>query len=546
MRPCWPLRMSLLLPMLLLSSADFAADAGASSSYKENQPQFQTSDRCVACHNGLSTSTGEDVSIGIDWRTTLMANSARDPYWQASVRREALDHSAARSAIEDECTACHMPIARYHAHLNNQLGQVFSHLPLHPDAEADREAADGVSCSVCHQITPENLGQTTSFNGNFIVDGPNAGGVHPEFGQYEIDPGLMQVMRSSTGGFQPTHGDQISTPELCASCHTLFTQARAPDGQVIGTLPEQVPYQEWRHSDFRTQRTCQSCHMPPVAEDVPITRVLGAKREGVKRHEFVAANFFMQRLFTRFHDELQLIAQPQELSRAADRTIAYLQSQAAKVSVSDPQVRGGRLEAEVAVENLGGHKLPTAFPSRRAWLHVIVRDRNHRQIFESGGLNPNGSIQGNDNDEDKTRYEPHYSEIRSADQVQIYESILKDVNGNVTTGLLSAVGYIKDNRLLPRGFDKATAESDIAVRGAALEDPDFNDRGHRLRYSVELGAAPGPYEIEAELWYQPIGYRWANNLKPYDTDESRRFNGYFDAMSQGSAVLIAKASSLTR
>jgi hypothetical protein len=214
--------------------------------------------------------------------------------------------------------------------------------------------------------------------------------------------------------------------------------------------------------------------------------------------------------------------------------------------VSDPQVRGGRLEAEVAVENLGGHKLPTAFPSRRAWLHVIVRDRNHRQIFESGGLNPNGSIQGNDNDEDKTRYEPHYSEIRSADQVQIYESILKDVNGNVVTGLLSAVGYIKDNRLLPRGFDKATAEPDIAVRGAALEDPDFNDRGHRLRYSVELGAAPGPYEIEAELWYQPIGYRWANNLKPYDTDESRRFNGYFDAMSQGSAVLIAKASSLTR
>jgi hypothetical protein len=286
--------------------------------------------------------------------------------------------------------------------------------------------------------------------------------------------------------------------------------------------------------------------MPPVAEDVPITRVLGAKREGVKRHEFVAANFFMQRLFTRFHDELQLIAQPQELSRAADRTIAYLQSQAAKVSVSDPQVRRGRLEAEVAVENLGGHKLPTAFPSRRAWLHVIVRDRSHRQIFESGGLNPNGSIQGNDNDEDKTRYEPHYSEIRSADQVQIYESILKDVNGNVTTGLLSAVGYIKDNRLLPRGFDKATAEPDIAVRGAALEDPDFNDRGHRLRYSVELGAAPGPYEIEAELWYQPIGYRWANNLKPYDTDESRRFNGYFDAMSQGSAVLIAKASSLTR
>jgi len=274
--------------------------------------------------------------------------------------------------------------------------------------------------------------------------------------------------------------------------------------------------------------------------------VLGAKREGVKRHEFVAANFFMQRLFGRYHDELQLTAQSQELSRAAERTIAYLQAQAAKVSVSDPHVRGGQLEAEVTVENLGGHKLPTAFPSRRAWLHVVVRDRDHRQIFESGGLNSDGSIQGNDNDADPTRYEPHYSEIRRADQVQIYESILKDANGGVTTGLLSAVGYIKDNRLLPRGFDKATAEPEIAVRGAAFKDPDFNDRGHRLRYSIEPGAAPGPYEIEVELWYQPIGYRWANNLKTYNTEESRRFSGYFDAMSQDSAVLIAKASSTTQ
>ena len=47
---------------------------------------FTHSENCVACHNNLSTATGEDVSIGTTWRSTMMANSARDPYWHAGVQ----------------------------------------------------------------------------------------------------------------------------------------------------------------------------------------------------------------------------------------------------------------------------------------------------------------------------------------------------------------------------------------------------------------------------------------------------------------------------
>ena len=137
--------------------------------------------------------------------------------------------------------------------------------------------------------------------------------------------------------------------------------------------------------------------------------------------------------------------------------------------------------------------MPTAYPSRRVWLHVVVRDRNQRILFESGGLNPDGSIRGNDNDTDPARFEPHYSEISGSDQVQIYESILKDPAGGVTTGLLSAIGYLKDNRLLPRGFDKRSADKDIAVYGGAVDDPNFTDAGDRVRYSVETGSAPGTF-----------------------------------------------------
>jgi hypothetical protein len=113
----------------------------------------------------------------------------------------------------------------------------------------------------------------------------------------------------------------------------------------------------------------------------------------------------------------------------------------------------------------------------------------------------------------------------------------------VTTGLLSGVRYLKDNRLLPEGFDKRTADAEIAVVGDALNDPAFTGGGHRVRYSAPLGAATGPFTIEVELWYQPIGYRWANNLKPYDhADEPRRFTGYFDSMQSSTAVVLARAS----
>jgi len=282
--------------------------------------------------------------------------------------------------------------------------------------------------------------------------------------------------------------------------------------------------------------------MPVVKERVRITRVLGVPREGLSRHVFVGSNFFMQRMLNRYRDDLNVIAPAEELTAAANGTVSFLESKSAKLSIGAVEMRGGRLETDITVENLSGHKLPTAYPSRRVWLHVTVRDGANRVVFESGALRPDGSIEGNDNDADPKRFEPRYADIRSADQVQIYEPILKDQDGNITTGLLTAVGYAKDNRLLPRGFDKRTAEADIAVYGGAAQDPAFTAAGHRLRYSVAVGNAQGPFHVEAELWYEPIGFRWANNLKPYNAAEPKRFTGYYDAMGNTAAVLLVRVA----
>src|SRR6185437_15861346 len=142
----------------------------------------------------------------------------------------------------------------------------------------------------------EKLGTRESFNGGFVIGAPGSNNTRPEDGPFEIEPGQQRIMKTSTGGFQPTENtDHIRKSELCATCHTLYTTALGPGGKVIGELPEQMPYLEWLHSEFKDKQSCQHCHMPTIEEDVAITKVLGVPRPGAARHVFVAGNFFMLR-----------------------------------------------------------------------------------------------------------------------------------------------------------------------------------------------------------------------------------------------------------
>jgi cytochrome c551/c552 len=524
---------------------------------------FATSDNCLACHNGLIASNGEDVSIGVSWRASMMANSSRDPYWQASVRRETIDHKSHGDAIQDECAICHMPMARASAHGAGARGQVFALAPGgREDSDAHKLAADGVSCTLCHQIAPDKLGTRESFVGGFTLSARTADGLRI-YGPYEVEKGLMKTMRSVTD-FSPAKADHLRQSELCATCHTLYTEAFGPNGEVVGSLPEQMPYLEWKHSAFAREaapvspklrsseggprrsaegaeagRSCQSCHMPDV-ESAPIASVLGEPRERLARHTFLGGNFFMLRMLNRFRAALGVIAPGPELEAAARATLRQLESDTATIEIARADVADGRLGADLVIRNLTGHKLPTGYPSRRVWVHLTVRDAAGALVFESGAVDAAGRINGNDNDTDPKRFEAHYDEIRSADQVQIYESIIAGRDGAVTTGLLTATQFVKDNRLLPRGFDKASAEADIAVHGDAARDANFTDAGDRVRYSVPVKGT-GTFTVDAELRYQPIAFRWADNLRGYDAPEPKRFVSYYDAMSASSSTVLARS-----
>ena len=537
---------SMVWIVALMVCATFPVDVQARSSQEEEPSLFRTADNCMACHNLLADPSGDDASIGLHWRPSMMANAARDPYWHAGVQREVTDHPEAREAIEGECSICHMPMTRYETRIHGKKGDVFAHLPVgDKDAPADLLAADGVSCSVCHQISDEHLGDEESFVGHFVVDSTRPWGERKIFGPHAVDEGRTTIMRSASR-FEPAEGTHIQSSELCATCHTLITSALGPGGEVIGELPEQVPYQEWLHSDYRTERSCQSCHMPEVEGEMLISSVWGEPRTEFSKHVFRGGNFFLPRIFNRYRADLGVEAYPQELSASVLRTVEHLQSQAARLSVDRIDVANGRLDAEVSIVNLAGHKLPSAYPSRRVWLHFSVKDGNDRLIFDSGAFEESGKIRGNDNDENPGKYEPHYREITAEDQVQIYEPILIDTAGRLTTGLLTAVSYGKDNRILPRGFDKASAPEDVEVHGSATDDSDFTGGSDRVRYSVNLRGSDGPFQVDVELWYQPIGFRWAENLRGYDKPLTRRFVSYYEGMSAYSAVVLARTAATTR
>jgi hypothetical protein len=508
---------------------------------RKHGPLFSTSGACANCHAGLVDEAGSDVSIDANWRSAIMANASRDPYWQATVRSEVLDHPALRSVIEDKCANCHTPMARFSAAASdgesNLLDEGFLEIN-HPDHAF---AIDGVSCTLCHQIEGQGLGEPESFSGGFSIDTQRPRGRRLAYGPFPPAQGPGEVMRGSSG-YRPVKGPHTGQSELCASCHTLYTPYVGEDGEVAGTFPEQVPYLEWQHSDHRGVRGCQDCHMPPAQGAVRIASSGGGPpRSPFAQHRFIGGNVYVLKMLWAFGQELDVTASSDHFARKIEQTLEQLQTNTARLSIEEASISGSRLGFDVDVRSQTGHKFPTGFPARRAWLHVVVEDAAGLVVFESGAVNADGSIVGNENDADPGAYEPHYRQITSADQVQIYEPILEDVSGQVTTALLRAQGYRKDNRLLPLGFDKMTAGADFAVYGAAMDDDDFRAAEDTVSYRIDLSGSSGPFTVTVELLYQSIGYRWADNLRGQDAAEIKRFVDAYDALDN-LPVVVAESS----
>ncbi|NDJ74690.1 MAG: hypothetical protein GYB65_00405 [Chloroflexi bacterium] len=509
----------------------------------QTNEHFSGAGTCTTCHTNMVDEAGTDVSIGAYWRSTMMANAARDPYWQASVRVEVLNAPDYQAVIEDKCATCHMPMGYITLDAQDQDALVLDMGMLSPDHALHALAMDGNSCTLCHQIEADNLGESASFSGGFVIDTELPRGERVTYSPFEVDEPLS-IQMAAASGFVPVQGMHITEAEMCASCHTLYTPYLDTSGQIAGEFPEQMPYFEWQHSNYAPSTTCQACHMPQADGGVVTSITGGEPRSPFLMHNFTGGNAYLQRVFLAFGPDMNVTASSDDFVATYNRTLDRLQNQAAIVTLENVAVSDDTLQASVRISVLTGHKFPTGFPSRRVWLHVTVTDSTGTVIFESGEYQPDGRILDDDHDSDPTLFEPHYTVIDRPDQVQIYESVMGDVEGNVTNKLLLGAGYLKDNRLLPMGFDKATAGADFAVVGGALDDADFTGGQDVVPYVVDISGAEGPFTVEVDLLYLSIGYNWVQKLVDFDSPESNQFLAYYDQVDN-TPVLVASANATT-
>lgn len=523
-------------PIAAQESPDFTGDPLPT----DRGQYFAGSGMCTSCHRDMVDETGADVSLDTAWQSSMMANAARDPYWQASVRIETLVHPELASVIEDKCATCHMPMAASTYHVNEEYAPVLDDGLVDPANPLHGLAMDGNSCTLCHQIEGSNFGLAESFSGGYAIDYSLPQGERITYSQFQSSPKQAEMMANASG-YTPELGLHIQQAELCATCHTLYTPYVDDNGEIAGVFPEQMPYLEWKHGNFSADMPCQACHMPNAQGRVVTSVTGGPPRSPFSMHNFVGGNAYMQQVFLNYGAELGVTASSDHFTATRTRVLDQLENWAAQVTIPEVALEGARMRADVQIDVMTGHKFPAGFPSRRAFVHFVVTDADGNVLFESGEFDDNGRIADDDRDNDPAQFEPHYAVISAEDQVQIYETVMADVNGDVTTILLHGAGYIKNNRLLPIGFDKTTAPLDIAVRGAAYYDSNFVGGQDCVMYTVDVGDAAGPFTVTAELYYLSIGYYWAETVRDYDSTESDVFLNVYDG-TPNTPVLVGAAS----
>jgi len=120
------------------------------------------------------------------------------------------------------------------------------------------------------------------------------------------------------------------------------------------------------------------------------------------------------------------------------------------------------------------------------------------------------------------------------------------VHQQIVIGVFALAHHLHHAGRVGHGRDPGRADDRVRPVGGAASDPDFLPGSDAVRYAVAIDPLAGPFTVAAELWFQPIAYRWAENLAAYEAPETRRFVRYYREMASGSALMLARDSALVR
>lgn len=503
---------------------------------------FPTSKSCNGCHGhdpnmiAFVTSTGEDVNIYNDWRSTMMANSARDPFWRAKVSHEMLVNPAHSLELQDKCTSCHAPAGHYQAKLKAQQ----PHYVL-ADLYADTLGLDGVTCQACHAQSPKGIG--TLHSGALYYD---TNYIRVAYGPYKF---VFIPPMNNFVGVTPEFGEHIGNAGLCAGCHTLLTNSVDLNGNNTGsTFIEQATYHEWlnsRYDETHDNISCQSCHMAQIPDPVVISAnylFLFAKFP-FGLHELAGANVSMLKLMKENRETLGIDAEAAHFDSTISATLRMLQQNTLDLSLKVEDASGDSMHFSLRLQNKAGHKFPSGYPSRRAWVEFEVKTTDGQPLFHSGKMNPDYTIAG-----ENANFEPHHSVISSEDQVQIYEMVPVDIWGSFTNVLERCFMAIKDNRLTPQGFSTTDPAYDTTKIVGLGNDQDFNRFENQsegsgadiLHFKIPNQQFTGQLNIQARVWYQSLPPKWMDPIFAFSSPEIDAFKTMYE-QADLSPTLIAEA-----
>lgn len=502
---------------------------------------FSTAGRCAGCHGhdllGLASmdpATGHDVNVVGDWRSTIMANSARDPYFQAKLEHEVLVNPAHHDVLSNKCLSCHAPLAVHEARLAGHPPFTLAML------DTSTLALDGVSCMACHTQSPSSAGLT--FSGDLGFDSAR---VYGPYHEDQINPNIMQFFV----GLTPGYGEHIVNSTVCAGCHTLMTQTVDLAGQPTGDeFVEQATYHEWKNSVFSTNEThCNTCHMPRI--DGPV--ILAAEYAFLNPqtpfglHHLVGGNVHVLEILKANREALAIPATEAQFDSTIARTRSLLTQRTVDAELVLTERTLDTAYFALRLENRAGHRFPSGAPARRAFVRFVVRNAVGDTLFASGTWDATHEVLGHDAD-----HEPHYDVIREPEHVQIYELVMGDVTGAATTVLERAKEPLKDNRLVPLGFSTTHASYDTTrLAGHVLEDPNFNRTATNaegsgtdvVHYHVAMNGEEGGLHASAEVFYQAVPPRAVLPMFAHQGERIDRFRTMY-AQSDGTPIRVAADS----